>query len=103
MRKNDMEKNMTYLAEIYKKGLKANFDTQLQDKCLSEKKRYYQKELKEDIDQVLKKLPWMLSVILCNDYLKPVEQDWWTYFYDAGKYYRLKNIAIQAFFHCLYT
>lgn len=101
MKYDELEKNMNYLAEIYQKGVQID-----QYGCIykeSDKQRYYRKELKEDVDQILNRLPWILNVILCNDYLKPVEQDWWTYFYDAGKYYRLKNIAIQAFFHCLYT
>lgn len=101
MNMEELEKNMSYLASIYQKGLQ--YDSC--DPCNKdiETKQYYQKELKQDVDQILKTLPWMLTVILYNDYLKPVEVDWWTHFYDTGKYYRLKNIAIQAFFHCLCT
>lgn len=97
----ELEKNMSFLASIYQKGQQLDFYGACNIGVGT--KRYYQKELKHDVDQILNTLPWMLSVILCNDYLKPVEEDWWTYFYDAGKYYRLKNIAIQTFFHCLYT
>lgn len=102
MRIQDNEKNMSHLGRIYQKG--KQLDDLDEFACLHmDETLYYRKQLKKEFDQILETLPSVQSMILCNDYLNPVEEDWWRNFYPAGKYYRLKNIAIDAFFHCLYT
>lgn len=94
--------NLSFLSEIYRKGAKQE-ETYLMQ-CVEEaQQRYYQRALKTDIDQILEQLPLDLVMILRNDFLEPIEKDWWRKRYAPPIYYRLKNIAIDAFFHCLYT
>lgn len=83
---NNRESIMNYLAKIYHKGIIEREG----------------KELCKDFDEIMENMPSVLSMILKNDYLSPVEEDWWKYLYSKSKYYKLKNIAINAFFDCLY-
>lgn len=81
------ESIMKYLGKIYHKGYE---DKESHEIC-------------KDFDEIIENMPSVLSMILKNDYLTPVEEGWWKYLYSKSKYYKLKNIAINAFFDCLYT
>ena len=83
---NNRENIMNYLAKVYHTG---NQKGEVIELC-------------KDFDDIMEKLPSVLSMILKNDYLSPVEEGWWKYLYSKSKYYKLKNIAINAFFDCLY-
>ena len=96
------EANLIYLSGIYHKGARQGTAAC----CLylrEQEQQYHQRALKMDIDQILERMPQELAVIIRNDFLEPKSKDWWRNVYDVMLYYRLKNIAINAFFHCLYT
>lgn len=96
------EQNLAHVARIYQKG--ASLEEASYVMWVREKEcHYYQKELQREVDEILENMVPELARIIENDFLYPKKKGWWENMYAPAVYQRMKNIAICAFFHCLYT
>lgn len=73
-------------------------------KCAEEEEAYGQREsLEKEVRELLLQLPLIQCQILLNDYLKPIDKNWWKGIYGSTYYEEQKNIAAETFFRCLNT
>lgn len=71
-------------------------------RCHEESGAYAPKEsLEKEVRALLLQLPLLHCQILLNDYLKPIDKNWWKGIYGSAYYEEQKNIAAETFFRCL--
>lgn len=92
---------MNYLGKLYRKSFQ--YEQELVGEIQEGSTPYYGDEFLIDMNRILKELPEVLREIIKNDFLVINNVNWWQNKYDKHTYEELKNIAVKAFFHCLYV
>lgn len=92
---------MNYLGELYQKyeHVDKTRVMEIQDECTM----YHSNEFCMDMERILNELPEVFKEIIKNDFLMVENLNWWQNKYDKQTYQELKNMAVRAFFHCLYV
>lgn len=92
---------MSYLGRLYRKY--AQKASSVVEEVQEGTCQYYSEEFMVDIHRILRELPDVYVEIIQNDFLSVSDALWWQNKYDEMTYRRLKNMAVKAFFHCLYV
>ena len=92
---------MKYLGKLYQKYDDVELPSSMQ--IQENEESYYKTEFIIDMNRILKELPEIYAEIIKNDFLCSKDEEWWKKKYDKMTHEQLKNIAVEAFFHCLYT
>lgn len=92
---------LKYLGRMYRKYM--NHASCRMEEVAEDEGAYYSEEFMIDMSRILRELPMMYAEIIRRDFLLDNEQDWWQNKYNADTYKQLKNMAVKAFFHCLYV
>ncbi|MEG1474232.1 MAG: hypothetical protein RSC10_00650 [Longicatena sp.] len=92
---------LEYLGEIYRRNTNQRRRLDLE---INEKESAYQAhDVCKLIDETLRLISYSEAEIIKNDFLWKENKNWWFYKYDKSTYECAKNMAIRAFFRCLYT
>ena len=99
MEKVDYEKNMQYIAKMYKtvkKEMEDNTRPIIESYKLDMGVEYVQ-----FIDTMLSLMPVEYERIIRNDYLQTRTVKWWQEYYKKSTYYRRKREAVETFVDCV--
>ena len=100
MEKKDYEKNMQYIAEMYK-TIKKEIENDMRPKIPSYKLDTGL-EFVNYIDTMTSLMPVEFERIIRNDYLVDRRTvKWWQKYYSKSTYYRRKQEAVEIFVDCL--
>ena len=70
--------------------------------CKEEMQMYEEgTNLSKEIRSILVNLPFIQCQILLNDFLVPINEEWWRGIYSKSYYEEQKNIALETFYRCL--
>ncbi|MEG0526446.1 MAG: hypothetical protein RR531_02935 [Longicatena sp.] len=99
--RKDEDVLMKYLGRLYQKYEETT--SMKNPQVMEQDVSYNALEFRIDMDRILCELPEIYAEIIRNDFLCLNDSDWWKNKYDEKTHEQLKNIAVEAFFHCLYT
>ncbi len=73
-----------------------------QEVCLTQELQHSDKAYLFLIHETLNYLSQEEQRLLNNDFLMPINKNWWMDYYAKSTYYRLRYVAVSRFLHCLH-